>query len=168
MKLSSAQAALLHTGESAASSAIMTLVIGIWQQIATGQISWSQLFIVFGSGFVGALGLIYKSVASSPSLKQAEADTTNEAIAEAKSLAMMALNHIESIWPALHSLNSAVQNQQAATKPVQPVSAPQPVQPQITPVVSSSGVASVGQVPFAVPQRSFTQSALMPAVTPKS
>ena len=121
MKLSSAQAALLHTAESAASSALMTLVIGIWQQIATGQVSWPTLFTVFGSGFVAALGLIYKSVTSSPNLQQAETDTMSEAVAEAKSLAQAALAHIENIWPVLHQLNT----QQAATKAVPPASVPQ-------------------------------------------
>lgn len=167
MKLSPAQAALLHTAESAASSALMTLVIGVWQALATGQVHWSQMAVVFGSGFVAALGLIYKSVKSSPALSQAESDTTKQVASEAHSLAMTALNHIDAIWPAIHNLNTQQASQKAAT----PVNAPQPVHPS---GVSPSGFVAVAQGPasavvnnppvFSLPQRTFTQSALMPAV----
>lgn len=160
MKLSPAQAALLHTGESAASSALMTLVVGIWQSLATGQVHWSQMAVVFGSGFIGALGLIYKSVKASPALPQAETDTTNQLASEAHSLAMTALNHIEAIWPAIHTLNT----QQAATKAAQPVAPVSVPQVPFPPVGPANIPAQGPTVTYTPPQRLFTQSALMPAM----
>jgi hypothetical protein len=164
MKLSPAQAALMHTLESAASSAILTFIVGLVQYLSTHALNWSDLATVFASGFVAAFGLIYKSVITSPNLQQAESDTLNEAVTEAKSLAQQALAHIENIWPALHGLNSALATQQAATKAATPAPSVVPVSvPQVafTPPNTAS-------VPFpsivALPQRSFSQSALMPAV----
>lgn len=78
MKLTPAQATLLHVGESAASSALWTLLIGIVQQLATGQVSVAGLGTVFGSGFIAAFGLVYKSVKASSKLAQGEADTAEE------------------------------------------------------------------------------------------
>lgn len=176
MKLSPAQAALLHTLESAASSAILTFIVGLVQYLSTHALSWPDLATVFASGFVAAFGLIYKSVITSPNLQQAEADTASAAVAEAKSLAQQALGHIENIWPALHALNT----QQAATPVVQPVSVPQVPfqvtgstyqQPSLTnnPITltynTATGTATVApQNMVSLPQRSFTESALMPAV----
>ena len=196
MKLSPAQAALMHTLESAASSAILTFIVGLVQYLSTHALNWSDLATVFASGFVAAFGLIYKSVITSPNLQQAESDTLNEAVTEAKNLAQQALAHVENIWPALHALNT----QQAATKAVQPAMvAPYKItdaplasggmiQPGTIAIVSGGGPevvytsknasvqpANVSQVPFPpapgtatpafmLPQRSFSQSALMPAV----
>ena len=78
MKPTTAQLALLHIGESVASSALLTFLVGIFQQLATGQISVTELATVFGSGFVAALGLIYKTVKADPNFKQATFDTTDQ------------------------------------------------------------------------------------------
>jgi hypothetical protein len=78
MKLTPAQSALLHIAESAGTSFLLTIVIGIIQQLATGQTQISELLTIFGSGFVACLGLIYKTMRSSPNFSQAEADTADE------------------------------------------------------------------------------------------
>lgn len=173
MKLSPAQSALLHTGESAASSALMTLVVGIWQSLATGQVHWSQMAAVFGSGFVAALGLIYKSVKSSPALPQAETDTANQLASEAKSLAQQALTRIENIWPVLHDLNTRQTAQEAAT-PATSLATGGTIKPGQIAIVADNMREAVFPNPaanmtatYTPPQRSFNQSALMPAVTPK-
>lgn len=149
-KPSTAQVALLHAGESAASSAIVTFIIGTWQQIATGQISWSLLFTVFGSGSIAAFGLIYKSVLASPDFAQAESDTANQI-----------RNAIEQRFQALENAFSL----HSHPAPPAPVAASQP---QITIPSPLPGTASVGVAPvvpiISLPQRSWNDSALIPSV----
>ena len=153
-KLTPAMAALLHTGESAVSSALLTLVIGLVQQISTHQTDWTTLLTVFGSGFIASLGLIYKSVLSSPDLPQAESDAANEA----KLLAQQALAHIENLFPLLHTHNTALQST------VQPV--PSSIS-SVMPAQNATAAPSMATTQsFALPTRSFGDSAIMPAALP--
>lgn len=153
MKLSPAQAALWHTAESAISSAMITLIIGVWQQLATGQTNWGELFTIFGSGFVAALGLVYKSVLASPDLKQAEADTAEEIKAFLTNEFGLFMNsHFSGVAQRFSGLESLL-----ATHTHVPL--PSALAPSPLPQMPFPNTA-----PQALPVRSWNDSALMPSV----
>lgn len=160
MKLSPAQAALWHAGESAISSTMITLIIGVWQQLATGATNWGELFTIFGGGFVAALGLVYKSVLASPDLKQAEEDTAEEVKNFlSNEFSQFVNSHFAGVAQRFSGLESLLANHTHAQLP----SALAPSQPPPFPVASTS----TGVVPQ-VPTRSWNDSALMPIVLPKT
>lgn len=78
MKPTASQAALLHTVESAAASAILTIGAAIYQEVTTHGINIPGLLTVLGIAFLGAMSMVYKSMMADPNFQQAENDTANE------------------------------------------------------------------------------------------
>lgn len=112
-----AQLAVWHGVQSAGLAGIISILVGTGQFLSTGNINVNALLTVLGASFVGALGMVYKSVSSNPNLAQAALDTANEAI-----------QRVEAIAPSW--LNQDIQKiQKPAPKPI--TYAPQPpAQPQ--------------------------------------
>ena len=77
-KLTPAQAALLHFGESVLASAIISFLVGLFQQMTTSHVDMPTLWKLFGAGLGTSLLLVYKSIKADPNLPQAESDTQNE------------------------------------------------------------------------------------------
>lgn len=130
MKPTTAQLALLHVAESAGASALLTLLVGILQQLTAGQISVSQLLTVLGSGFFVAMCLIYKTVKASPDLKQAETDTAGQ-IQQFVEARFTAFETRLAQWFARQPIASQLTSPQlpAAVRSSTPAPAQQPSQP---------------------------------------
>ena len=109
-----AQLALLHVAESGAVSGVLTIIMAVYQAVATNGLNWPALGMTAGTTFLGALAMIYKSVLSNPNLAQAGTDT----LSEVKAL-------LEQAIPYLHT----------HVVPMPPVPSPAPVaaQPAIAP-----------------------------------
>ena len=114
-KPTAAQLALLHVAESGAVSGVLTIIMAVYQAVATNGLNWPALGMVAGTTFLGALTMIYKSVLTNPNLAQAGTDT----LSEVKAL-------LEQAIPYLHT--------HAVPTPPVPSPAPVPVAPQPSPI----------------------------------
>lgn len=178
MKITPSMVTLWHVAATVAGGIMLPILLGLFQYVSAHGANVGQDVSYGIPVLVGGLATlpvsIWHAVKANPVLPQAEADVSNQVVAEVKNMAHEALTRIENMWPVIHDLNTRQTAQEALTKAATPAIVPQPVQS----VVASSGVASASQIPFQViagtalpsaatytpPQRLFTQSALMPAV----
>lgn len=164
IKITPAMVTLWHVAATVTGGVMLPILLGLFQYVSSHGANVGQDISYGIPVLVGGLATlpvsIWHAVKANPALPQAETDLENDAANEAKNLAQQALatgqkalDHIEqSIWPALHQLNT----QQAAQKAATPVVAQMPVGP--------ANIQPQGPAVFSLPSRSFTQSALMPAV----
>lgn len=78
LKLTTAQTVAFHAAESVLFSAIITLVVGIVQLLATSGVDYRTLGTTFGTLFVGSMTMVYKSLATNPQVAAGITDTVNE------------------------------------------------------------------------------------------
>lgn len=78
MKFTSAQIALLHAAESLGIGAIMTTLAALYQYFILHGFNVQGLVGVAVISFLGAFGMLYKSLTNNPNLGPAIADTLNE------------------------------------------------------------------------------------------
>lgn len=174
MKITPSMVTLWHVAATITGGVMLPILLGLVQYVSSHGANVGQDISYGIPVLIGGLATlpvsIWHAVKANPALPQAEADVSNQAVAEVKNMAHEALTRIENIWPVLHDLNTRQTAQEAITKAATPVSAPQPVQPVSVPQVPFSIAGSTYQHPAStpinavLPQRSFTQSALMPAV----
>lgn len=119
-KPTAAQLALLHVAESGAVSGVLTIIMAVYQAVATNGLNWPALGMTAGVAFLGAMGMIYKTVLSNPNLAQAGTDT----LSEVKAL-------LEQAIPYLHT-HAVPMPPVPSPAPVPVVPQPSPIRPQIT------------------------------------
>lgn len=179
MKITPSMVTLWHVAATITGGVMLPILLGLVQYVSSHGANVGQDISYGIPVLIGGLATlpvsIWHAVKANPALPQAEADVSNQAVAEVKNMAHEALTRIENIWPVLHDLNTRQTAQEAAQKAATPVvAAPYkitdapasmaqvPVGP--TAMYAQSVTASTASPQFSLPQRSFTQSALIPAV----
>lgn len=145
MKFTNAQVALLHAAESLGVSVLITMLTALYQYFILHGFNVQGLISVGIVSFVGAFGMLYKSLLANPNLGPATIDTVNE-------LKDTLAQHTK----AISSLQAAVQQSTAVQQAPVQAQVQQAVQAPVTPV-------PVPQLQFIAPNRSFTNLEL-PAI----
>lgn len=79
LKLTTAQTVALHTAESVGLSALITVVVGIFQYLSTAGLNLPGLGATAGVSFLGAMSMVYKSLSTNSQVMAGVADTVGEA-----------------------------------------------------------------------------------------